>query len=137
VGVYVKAAPDGTVPAPPTGPTAPAQDLGAQCDAEAKASAPGAERVGDHFSGNADETDWYTALEVGKCYWFIGVGGEGVNELWLYLWDPADKRITANKAESNKVTVGHCPEKAGMFHFQAKIGSGSGEYKVGVYAKKK
>jgi hypothetical protein len=138
VGVYVKAAPDGTVPPPPTGSAAaPAQDLGALCDAEAKSAAPGAERVGEHFSGDADETDWYSALEVGKCYWFIGVGGEGVNELWLYLWDPADKRITANKAAANKVTVGHCPEKSGMFHFQAKIGSGSGEYKVGVYAKKK
>ncbi|MBW2529768.1 MAG: hypothetical protein JRI23_36665 [Deltaproteobacteria bacterium] len=139
VGVYAKAAPEGTATPPaPTGTAAPAgQDLAALCDAEAKAAAPGAERVGDHFSGNADETDWYTALEVDKCYWFIGVGGEGVSELWLYLWDPADKRITTNKSESNKVTVGHCPEKPGMYHFQAKIGSGSGEYKVGVYAKKK
>lgn len=138
VGVYVKDAPEGTAPPPPPEPAAPAgPDLGALCDAEAKSAAPGAERVGNHFSGSADETDWYSALEVGKCYWFIGVGGPGVNELWLYLWDPKDNRITANKSESNKVVVGHCPEKSGMFHFQAKIGSGEGEYKVGLYAKKK
>lgn len=136
VGVYAKGAPEGTAPPPPT--TAPAgPDLGALCDAEAKSAASGAERVGNHFSGSADETDWYTALEVGKCYWFIGVGGEGVNELWLYLWDPKDNRITANKSETNKVVLGHCPEQPGMYHFQAKIGSGSGPYKVGVYAKAK
>lgn len=142
MGVYAKPA-AGAAPAPgtaakpqPTGAPA-AADLGAICDEEAKTAAPGATRVGNHFSGNADETDWYTALEAGKCYWFIGVGGSGINQLWLFLWDPDDKRITANKAETNKVTVGHCPDKAGMYHFQAKIGAGSGDYKVGVYVKDK
>jgi hypothetical protein len=103
----------------------------------AKASAPDSERVGDHFAGHADHTDWYVALETGKCYWFIGAGDDDVKELYLYLWDPADKRITANKSENNRVNVGHCPTSSGMYHFQAKVNSGSGKYKVGVFAKKK
>jgi hypothetical protein len=144
MGVYSMAAPGGgpapTAAPPPTATGAaptPPQDLGLVCDEEAKSAAAGAARVGNHFAGNADETDWYAQLDADKCYWFIGAGGAGITELWLYLWDPKDKRIAANKSESNKVVVGHCPTVAGMYHFQAKIGSGSGEYKVGVYAKAK
>ena len=42
------------------------------------------------------------------------------------------------RAESAPVTgsLGHCPTVAGMYKFQAKVQSGSGDYKVGVYAKK-
>lgn len=144
VGIYAKAAPEGGAPtaaptATPTAAPAPVADLGAACDADAKAAAPEAARVGNHFTGTADETDWYTQLDADKCYWLIGRGSDGVKELWLYLWGPGtpETRITANKAESNKVVVGHCPDKAGMYHFQAKVGSGSGEYAVGLYAKKK
>lgn len=141
VAVYSKDAPAAPVPAPAPGPApAPAPagpDLGKVVDDMAKASAPDSERVGDHFAGETDHTDWYAALETGKCYWFIGAGDDGVKELYLYLWDPADKRITASKSESNRVTVGHCPTSSGMYHFQAKVNSGSGKYKVGIFAKKK
>jgi hypothetical protein len=112
-------------------------DLEAAILAMAKSSASGAEQVGDFFEGSADKTDWYTALDSSKCYWFIGAGDDGISELHLYLWDPDDKRITANKSETNRVNVGHCPTVSGMFHFQAKVSSGSGTYKVGVFAKKK
>jgi hypothetical protein len=138
VAVYGKAAPAPVavpVPAPVAAPAGP--DLGKIVDDMAKASAPQAERVGEHFSGEADKTDWYVALETGKCYWFIGAGDDEVDELWLYLWDPQDKRITVNKSENNRVTVGHCPTSSGMYHFQAKVNSGEGKYKVGVFSKKK
>ncbi len=117
-------------------PTAP-EDLEAVISERAKSEAQGAARIGDFFTGTADKTDWYTALDSSKCYWFIGAGDKGVSELHLYLWDPSDKRITANKSETNQVNVGHCPTVSGMFHFQAKVQAGSGTYKVGVYAKKK
>jgi hypothetical protein len=142
VGVYAKdAAKSGATPPPPTAaPTAaPAagQDLGAVADKESKSAAAGATRVGEFFKGNADETDWYTQLDQNKCYWFLGVGSAEIKELWLFLWDPDEKRITVNKSETNKVVVGHCPTKTGMYHFQAKVGSGSGSYVVGLYAKDK
>jgi hypothetical protein len=136
VGIFSKAAPT-PAPAPAPAPAAKGPDLGKVVDDMAKATAPEAERVGEHFSGEADKTDWYVALETGKCYWFIGAGEEDVKELWLYLWDPAEKRITVNKSENNRVTVGHCPTSGGMYHFQAKVNSGEGKYKVGVFAKKK
>lgn len=118
-------------------PAAKPTNLEAVITAKAKAEATGATLVGDFFTGTADKTDWYTALEPDKCYWFIGAGDKGVSELHLYLWDPEDKRITANKGPENRVSVGHCPKVGGMFHFQAKVERGAGTYKVGVYARKK
>ncbi len=58
-----------------------------------------------------------------------------VKKLSLYIWDPSNKRITENKADSNIATVGHCAKDTGMFKFQAKVHSGSGAYKVGVFEK--
>jgi hypothetical protein len=137
----------GSAPAPVPAPADPAPakpkpqpaktDLEAAIIAMAKSSASGSEQVGDFFEGSADKTDWYTALDSSKCYWFLGAGDDSISELHLYLWDPDDKRITANKSETNRVNVGHCPTVSGMFHFQAKVNAGSGSYKVGVYAKKK
>lgn len=134
VGIWAKDAPPKDAPeAPPA--EAPKVDLGKLADAEAAASAPGATRIAPHFTGKADKTDWFTELEGGKCYWFVGVGGEGINELYLYLWDPNTTRVADNKSESSKSSLGHCPKKSGMFKFQAKVNSGDGDYVVGVYMK--
>lgn len=142
VGVYGKAG-EGPPPEPTgtgatTGP-APSGDLGTVVDEMAKASAPDAKRVGDHLAGETDKSDWYVALEAGKCYWFIGAGDGGVDQLTLTLWGPppGEKQIGINQSENNRVTVGHCPAKSGMFHVQAKVDGGEGKYKVGVFAKKK
>lgn len=124
-------------PAGEPAPTAAPADLEGAIKALAKSEAQGAEQIGDFFTGSADKTDWYTALDKNKCYWFVGAGDEGVEELHLYLWDPSDERITANKSTQNRVNVGHCPKVSGMFHFQAKVHAGAGTYKVGVFAKKK
>jgi hypothetical protein len=129
VGIYAKAAPPKEAPAAQTG-------LVKVIEREAAAAAPGAVRVGEYFTGNADKTDWYTALDAGTCYWFIGAGGPGVKQLFLYLWDPNGSRINVSRSISEKVNVGHCATVSGMHHFQAKIDSGSGDYMVGVFAKK-
>lgn len=136
MGVFAKDAPKAGPAAPkPEQPKGP--DLGEIIAKLAESAAPGAERIGELFEGEADKTDWYVQLETGKCYWLIGAGEDTVKELYLYLWDPKDKRITANKAENGRVTVGHCAEIGGMYHFQAKVNSGEGKYKIGVYAKAK
>jgi hypothetical protein len=136
MGVFAKDAPKGAPPvAKPAEPKGP--DLGAIIAEMATSAAPGAERVGELFEGEADKTDWYVQFDSGKCYWLIGAGEETVKELYLFLWDPKDKRITSNKAENGRVTVGHCAEVSGMYHFQAKVNTGEGKYKVGVYAKAK
>jgi hypothetical protein len=132
VGVYAKAGPPRAVKLPP--PAAP--DLEQAVEQAASAAAPGATRVGNFYGGSVDKQDWFTALEPGKCYWIVGAGMPGrVKKLSLYLWDPANKRVTDNRADSPNAMIGHCPTQPGMYKFEAKVESGSGEYRVGVYAK--
>lgn len=123
--------------APPPPPAEEKPDLEALIQQQASAAASGATRVGNYFEGSADQTDWSIPMQPGKCYWVIGAGEPGkIKKLWLYLWDPQNHRITENKAQSNTVMVGHCPTQPGMYKFQAKVDSGSGNYKVGVFEKK-
>jgi hypothetical protein len=112
-------------------------DLTTIIDQQAAAAAPGAARVGDYFAGNTPQSDWFIPMEVGKCYWVIGAGEAGkVKRLYLYLWDPQNRRLNESKAESTTPMLGFCPKDTpGMYKFQAKVDSGSGNYKVGVFAK--
>ncbi|MFO0546780.1 MAG: hypothetical protein U0271_00265 [Polyangiaceae bacterium] len=130
VGIFSRKAPPKDVAEKPK-----PRDLSEDVEREASAVAPGSTRVGNYFQGSVDKTEWYTQLEVGKCYWFVAVGDADVDELSLYLWGPDNKRITENKSDSTKSNIGHCPKQSGMYKFQAKVTSGSGSYTVGVYAK--
>lgn len=138
VGVYAVAAPPKVAPPPPP-PPPPPLELGPMIDQQAAAAAPGAARVADFYrgvaGGGSDRSDWYAALEAGRCYWFIGAGAPTVKELYLYLWDPQNRRITENRADSNRSMIGHCPTVSGMYKFQAKVNSGKGEYQAGLYMK--
>jgi hypothetical protein len=137
LGVYSKTAPAKVAPPPkPEAPKAQGPDLEAMIDKSAAASAPGAKRVGEFFASSADEQDWSTQLDAGTCYSFIAQGTPGkVKKLWLYLWDQSGKRIIESKGESPNATIGHCAKETGMFKFQVKVHSGSGDYKLGIYAK--
>ncbi|MEZ4441716.1 MAG: hypothetical protein R3B72_21630 [Polyangiaceae bacterium] len=137
LGIFSIAAPtpdpEPVAPPEPEGP-----DLRSLVEKEAGSSAPGAERVGDFFTDRSDKRDWFAALEVGYCYWWIGAGEPGaIDELTLYLWDPDGRRVTQSKSQSHMVTIGHCPQKGGMHKFQAAIGSGDGKYLVGLYKRRR
>ncbi|MCA9621691.1 MAG: hypothetical protein KC731_21860 [Myxococcales bacterium] len=129
---------DAVAPAPVAAstPAAPASGDGvASRIEEMAAAAAGAERVGEMREGTADSTDWYVALESGKCYWFFAVGDTGVTQMSLFLWGPDKKRLGESKSENAEAELGHCPTAAGMFHVQAKVAKGSGRYGMSVYAK--
>lgn len=126
-----------TASPPPPAPAPAGDDLEGRIEKLAGASAPDADRVGDYFQGSSAKTDWYVALEQGKCYWFIAAGEPSIEKLSLYLWDPNDKRQEHNPSETNEVTIGYCPTIGGMHHFQAKVEGGEGAYMVGVYVKVK
>ena len=136
VGVYSVLAPPKAAPPPPPPPPVPV-DLSGNIDSQAAAAAPGAVRVGDYFRGTAksgnDRSDWFTVLEPGRCYWFIGAGGPGVKELYLYLWNPTLQRVSDNRANTSVSMMGHCPTVPGMYKIEAKVNSGKGDYQVGVY----
>jgi hypothetical protein len=142
VGLYAKKALPQSAPPPVATPQK--KDLGPLCDKQASAAAPGARRTGDFFDGHGssighkDHTDYSVEMESGQCYWVVGCGEPGeVKALSLFLWGPDNKRITEAKPDSPNVMVGHCATMSGMFKVQAKVSSGGGDYKVGIYAKPK
>jgi len=143
VGVYAKAALPQSAPVAKEEPAKRGPDLAAIIEKQAKAAAPGALRVGDFMDakadriGHADEAEWSTSLQVGKCYWFIAAGAPGdIKRLSLYLWGPDNKRITETKPSGPNAMIGHCPTVPGMFKVQAKVAQGNGDMKLGIYAKK-
>ena len=135
-GHYAVVVYSGKAPAVVLPPGEVKADLVALIEKQVASAAPGATRVGEYFAGSAETSEWYTQMEAGKCYWVVGAGEPGkVKRLYVYLWDPKSKRITENKSDSEISMVGHCAKEAGMYKFQAKVDSGKGDYKVGVFAK--
>lgn len=134
VVVYKTKAPEKK--AAPIPEKAPAVDLAAIIEKKAAQSATGAKRMGDFVEGSAETSEFYTAMEAGKCYWIVGAGEPGkVKKLFLYLWDPKAHRVTENKSDSDTTVVGHCAKESGMYKYQLKVDSGSGPYKAAIYVK--
>jgi len=127
VGVYAKAAP----PKPPP----PPEDLGALVEAEAAATAPGASRVGELLTGEAERHQWQARVEAGSCYWWVAHGEESVKEVSLFLYDSKRRRLDHNKTPARKVTLAYCPRRTSLVRLELKVHKGTGRYKVGLYGK--
>lgn len=133
IGVFGKEAPEKPAEAAPADDKA---DLEKIINDEAAATAPGAAQLGNFYTGTATKSDFYVQLEKGTCYWFIGAAQPGVDDYYIYLWDPSNKRIGETKADSNKAQFGHCAEKSAMYHVQVKVDDDEDAVKLGVFAKK-
>ena len=112
-------------PPVPSGPVPSGDTLIPLVDAQALQTEPGGQRVAPHFLGATTEEDghidWNLTLEAGFCYTVAGVGGQGVKHLYLYMWDPADKRVATEKPERPEVTLRYCPTEAGLFQHGAHV----------------
>jgi|GEM_PF-3276258 len=124
-------------PAPIPPPAPPITDpLSSAVERLALTSMSGVHRVGDFYRGAGDKNthlDFFVPLQTGLCYLVAGQAGPGIGQLFLYMWDPTNKRVADNKPKMPMVTMPYCPTMPGMFHIQAKVGAGMGEYRVGVY----
>jgi hypothetical protein len=124
-------------PPPPPKPEAPKEPtLEDMITDDANAEAPGATLQGDYLSADNGKTEWSLLLEKGKCYWFIGAGDKKIDDFYIYLWDPANKRIGESKASARKASYGHCPKEGGMFKVQVKTDTSKAVFKLGVFVKK-
>jgi hypothetical protein len=133
-------APAAPPPAPkPPAPPPPSDALSHTVEKLAASLAPGAHRIGHFYGGQALEedgrSDWYFPLEVGRCYLFVATAGPGVQELLIYLWGPDGKRAAPRAEGRPNATIEYCAKAFGQHHFQAKVGDGKGEYKMGIYQK--
>lgn len=128
-------------PPPPT-PEASLDAVDQMVVATARESAPVLKRVGDFFKGagkyntkGSEMFDQYVVLDAGKCYVVAAAGGPGVTSLYLYLWDPANKRLDSSRNTGPTKRLELCPKTSGKFRYQVKFAKGEGSFSAGVFAK--
>ena len=123
--------------AKPAAPSRPSEPLSALVERTAQQAEAGVHRLGDIYRGvttdDSNRSDWYVQLPVAQCYTFFGEGGDGVKGLYLYLWGPNGKRVKDIRESSPHARMTYCTAVAGLYHFQAKVDDGRGEYRVGIY----
>ena len=76
-------------------------------------------------------------LQTGHCYKIIGVGGVGVTDLDLKLYDPTNNQVDADVATDNFPVIGLqrplCPTVPGQYRLEVVMYAGMGEYGVQVF----
>ncbi len=78
-------------------------------------------------------------MTPGMCYKIIGVGGPGVTDLDLKLYDPAGTMVDQDIATDNFPVIGLqrqlCPTAAGQYRLEVNMFSGAGEFGVQVFGR--
>lgn len=81
--------------------------------------------------------DYQAVLQGARCFKIVGVGGQGVTDLDLFLFDPAGVQVQQDTATDSYPVLGltHpiCPDTAGAYRVQVKMFAGSGDFGVRVY----
>jgi hypothetical protein len=81
--------------------------------------------------------DYQAVLQGGRCFKVVGVGGPGVTDLDLFLFDPNGVQVLQDTASDSYPVLGltHpiCPDTAGAYRVQVKMFAGTGEFGVRVY----
>jgi hypothetical protein len=83
-------------------------------------------------------SDHLTVLRGAHCYRVIGVGGDGVEDLDLFLYDPDGVQVQQDPGQDRFPTLGMqaelCPPRGGAYRLQIHMYKGEGAFAVGVYA---
>lgn len=80
-------------------------------------------------------------MTPGQCYKIIGVGGSGVIDLDLKLYDPNNQEIDQDVATDNYPVIGlrqdHplCPQTAGQYRLEVIMYQGAGDFGVQVFGR--
>ena len=77
--------------------------------------------------------DYNVPLQGGHCYTILGVGGAGVTDLDLYLFDMAGQQLAQDTATDNFPVFRHCVALPGVYRVQTKMYTGAGTYGVQVF----
>lgn len=83
--------------------------------------------------------NYAVTMTPGQCYKIIGVGGPGVQDLDLKLYDPAGTMVDQDIATDNFPVIGLqralCPTTAGQYRLEALMYAGQGEFGVQVFGR--
>jgi hypothetical protein len=106
----------------------------------AKRYAPGLVTFGPVISGTLAQgarSDHLVVLEPGRCYRVVGVGGEGVDDMDLFLYDPDGVQANQDASQDRYPVLGVqaelCPIRAGAYRLQVQMYQGGGQFALGVY----
>jgi hypothetical protein len=82
-------------------------------------------------------SDHLLVLEGGRCYRVVGVGGEGVSDMDLFLYNPAGVQATQDSGQDRYPVLGKqieiCPVVAGAYRLQVQMYEGGGDFALGLY----
>ena len=82
-------------------------------------------------------SDHLLVLEGGRCYRVVGVGGDGVTDMDLFLYDPAGVQRNQDPGQDRYPVLGKqievCPIIAGAYRLQVQMYEGGGDFAVGLY----
>jgi hypothetical protein len=73
-------------------------------------------------------------LQGGQCYSLLAVGGDGVNNLDLTLFD-GNRSVGTDGTLNAFPSVRHCPERTGRYRLRIQASQGSGEYFYQVFTR--
>jgi hypothetical protein len=102
----------------------------------AQAGAPGQPPASQVFGGTFAWRRPYSfpvTMEAGRCYTILGVGGPGVVDLDLFLFDPGNQRVALDRETNNFPRISYCASFPGAYRIEAKVKRGAGEVALRAY----
>jgi hypothetical protein len=126
--------------APPIPPPDPNDPIGQQMVLRQAQFAPNMEPSTPIFRGTLTagaHQDYQAVLQSDRCFKIIGVGGAGVTDLDLFLFDPQGTQMQEDTATDAYPVLGlnHpiCPDLAGSYRVRVRMFEGAGEFGVQVF----
>src|SRR5580765_6002661 len=89
-----------------------------QLAALAQAAAPGQPPASPVFGGSfmwRRPYSFFVPMDAGRCYTILGVGGPGVVDLDLFLFDPANQRVALDRHFNNWPRINYCAAYPGNY----------------------
>jgi hypothetical protein len=102
----------------------------------AQAAAPGQPPASPVFGGSfvwRRPYSFFVPMDAGRCYTILGVGGYGVVDLDLFLFDPANQRVALDRHYNSWPRINYCAAYPGNYRIEAKVKRGAGEAAIRVY----
>lgn len=129
---------DDEIEVPPVPP--PADELEASLRENGRELAPFMILSEDAMRGEIDEggaRDFSHVMHPGWCYKVLGLGGEGVEDLDIRIYDSNDVLLQRDTTRDAEPYIGRmrpiCPGESGTYRVQVRMVSGAGPFVVQVY----
>ena len=108
------------------------RELAALAQSFAPGQAPASPVFGGYFAWRRPYS-FLVAMEPGRCYTLLGIGGPGVVDLDLFLFDPGNRRVALDRHTNKWPRIYYCASWAGSYRLEAKVKRGAGEAALRAY----